>query len=72
MARLAREQCYIITSLMSQSPPASAPTHDHAHSHEAARVPRPLSALRLSGGDRLLGVAIVAAALWAGVYWALH
>jgi hypothetical protein len=31
-----------------------------------------MSALRLSGADRLFGVALVLAVLWAGIYWALR
>ncbi len=58
--------------------------HDHAQAHVEAHVhtetaqegaptrgPR-LSALGLSAGARLIGVSALAAALWGGVYWALH
>ena len=31
-----------------------------------------VSMLALSAGARLMGVALALAALWAGVYWALH
>lgn len=52
--------------------------HVKAHVHsETARQGAPirgpgLTALGLSAGARLIGVAALAAALWGGVYWALH
>lgn len=53
---------------------ALAETHGHA---EAARPIAPrqepsVTALGLSAGARLIGVALLAAALWACVYWALN
>ncbi len=63
-------------------------THDHAQAHVKAHVEAHLhtetaqegdptrglrlSALGLSAGARLIGVTALAAALWGGVYWALH
>lgn len=53
---------------------ADAAIHDHDHDHARAAQPRAErnSVLALSAGARLLGVALVVAALWAGVYWALR
>ncbi|WP_036283052.1 hypothetical protein [Methylocystis sp. ATCC 49242] len=54
-------------------------SHDHGHAH--ARLPAPVvatigaertSLLGLSAVGRLGGVALLLAALWAGVFWALH
>jgi hypothetical protein len=55
----------------------SHPHHEHSHSHAAgiAAVPTHvpgLSLLRLSAVERLAGVGVVIAALWAAVYWALY
>jgi hypothetical protein len=49
--------------------------HVHVHEHTHGRgqaAPRPFSVLRLSALDRLLGVSLAVAALWAGVYWAMR
>lgn len=54
--------------------------HDHAaeggargHAHDRRRIaPAPASLLEASAATRLLGVSAVLAALWAGVFWALH
>lgn len=53
--------------------------HDHAHSHRhhhhASARPRagavPYSLLRMSVGERLVYVAVVVAAIWGGVFWAV-
>jgi hypothetical protein len=44
--------------------------HDHQHLARRAVQPRP-SLLRLSLLQRLAGVGVVVAAIWAGVLWAL-
>lgn len=49
----------------------AAAAHDHAHHRRAAGAEPRLSALGLSGFERLAHAAIVVAILWIGVYWAL-
>jgi hypothetical protein len=44
---------------------------DHAHEPTPTAPPR-ASLLETSAAARVLAVSIVCAALWAGVYWALH
>jgi hypothetical protein len=60
---------------------ASAQSHRHAHEHAAvgqraaasSRInPARASLLEASAAARLLGVMIAVAALWTGVFWALH
>lgn len=57
--------------------------HRHAHDHTVLRAqghaqfvspaaPERASLLEASAVARLFGVSLVIAALWAGVYWALH
>jgi hypothetical protein len=47
--------------------------HGHGHHHSPRHRPVPqASLLRTSAAARLLGVAVVVAALWASVYWALQ
>lgn len=57
--------------------------HRHAHDHAVLRAqgliqpatratPTRASLLEASAVARLFGVSLVIAALWAGVYWALH
>jgi hypothetical protein len=74
---------YIITSVMTD-----ATTHGHSHAHERAHAhdnagagaapghvhapARGFSLIEASAGGRLLSLLLVLAALWAGVYWALH
>jgi len=41
-------------------------THEHEHSH--ARLRLPVSLVRLSVGQRLLGVILLLALLWMGVF----
>lgn len=46
--------------------------HDHGHAHDPSAVAAPgLSLVRLSAVERLAGAAILAALIWAGVWWAL-
>ncbi|WP_457796081.1 hypothetical protein [Methylocystis sp. S23] len=62
---------------------ATTEAHRHAHDHAVGRahdrilIPRPIapvpaSLMESSAAARLLKVSILLAALWAGVYWALH
>jgi hypothetical protein len=53
--------------------------HDHAVLHAQGRAqfvsraaPERASLLEASAAARVFGVSFVIAALWAGVYWALH
>jgi len=59
---------------MSHSTRIVAHAHDHADHHPVATAPRAelrLSALGLSGLERLAHAALVVALLWAGVFWAM-
>ncbi|QGM98233.1 hypothetical protein F7D14_12620 [Methylocystis parvus] len=62
---------------------ATSQAHSHAHDPAVGHVHAPnrvkaqkraarLSLLESSATERLLGVAIALAALWAGVFWALR
>ena len=51
------------------------PAHDAEHHHHAGHAHPPatisLSILRLSALERLAAVAVIAAALWGAVFWAM-
>lgn len=77
---LVRRQRYIITMGMTDMT-----THDEikaadapiarsggGRTEAASQGKDGVSMLGLSAGGRLAGVALALAALWAGVYWALH
>jgi hypothetical protein len=51
---------------------ALAGAHEHAHPPRRAVAPMRASLLEASAVARLLGVSSAIAALWGGVYWALH
>ena len=66
---------------MSQVPPqdvsveviGAVKPHAHVHAHAGTPMRKAkLSLLRLSAGERIGGVLILLAGLWALVFWALH
>ena len=78
-----RGERYNITLVMTQplttsahqtgeAPTAPASSSGALGAERALAAPKHFSLLRLSALDRLLGVWILVALLWAGVYWALH
>jgi len=50
----------------------AASAHAHAHRQDSASAGAKTSALRLSALERMGFVALLVAALWGGVYWALR
>ena len=50
----------------------AASAHAHAHRQDSASAGGKSSALRLSALERMGFVALLVAALWGGVYWALR